>query len=88
MNSTRRSLSLFRILELIPRRLAVPLGLALQGLVGLLDYRLGYYMSLSLFYLIPIGLVTARTGRRNGMLMCALGAVVLFGWNSPCARWS
>jgi diguanylate cyclase (GGDEF)-like protein len=79
MNPTRRSLSLFRILEFIPRRLVVPLGLALQVLVGLLDCRVGYYMSLSLFYLIPICLVTARTGRRNGMLMCVLGAVVLFG---------
>jgi len=79
MNSTKRSLSLFRILELIPQWLVVPLGLALQGLVGLLDYRVGYYMSLSLFYLIPICLVSARTGRRNGLLMCMLGAVVLFG---------
>jgi diguanylate cyclase (GGDEF)-like protein len=69
----------FRILEFIPRYLAVPVGLALQGLVGFLDYRVGYHMSLSLFYLIPICLVTARTGRRNGIMMSIIGAAVLFG---------
>jgi diguanylate cyclase (GGDEF)-like protein len=69
----------FRILEYIPRRLVIPLGLALQGLVGFLDYRVGYHMSLALFYLIPICLVTARTGRRNGIAMSTLGSAVLFG---------
>ena len=74
-----RTFGFLRLLEFIPRRLVLPLGLALQGLVGLLDYQVGYHMSLSLFYLIPICLVTARTGRRNGVIMSVLGAAVLFG---------
>jgi diguanylate cyclase (GGDEF)-like protein len=74
-----RPLSFLGILEFIPRRLAIPLGLALQGLVGFLDYRVGYHMSLSLFYLIPICLVTARAGRRIGIAMSVLGSAVLFG---------
>jgi diguanylate cyclase (GGDEF)-like protein len=53
--------------------------LTLQVLIGFLDYRAGYYMSFSLFYLIPICLVTARTGRRNGIAMSILGSAVLFG---------
>jgi diguanylate cyclase (GGDEF)-like protein len=74
-----RPFGFFRTLEYIPRRLVVPLGLALQALIGFLDYRVGYYMSFSLFYLIPICLVTARTGRRNGIVMSILGSAVLFG---------
>jgi len=72
-----RQRGVFRILEFIPQQLAIPLGVVLLAIIGHLDYLNGYHMSLSLFYLIPIYLVTARTGRRNGIIISILAAAVL-----------
>jgi len=49
------------------------IGLALIGLIGLLDYLTGPQLSSSLFYLIPVFLV-ARFGRPGGGLLAALSA--------------
>lgn len=47
-------------------------------LIAWADYRDGYYMSFSLFYLLPISLVAVKTGRRGGIAMSILATVVLF----------
>jgi diguanylate cyclase (GGDEF)-like protein len=58
-----------------PAALAV-LGFALVGLVGTIDFLTGYELSLSIFYLLPIVLVTWFANRRTGFVLCGSSAVV------------
>ena len=51
-------------------------GYSLIALIGLLDYLVGYEISLSLFYLIPIGLLAWFAGARHGVMAALLGALV------------
>ena len=46
----------------------IAVGFALIGAVGILDFLTGYEFSFSLFYLIPISLLTWLTGRRLGIV--------------------
>jgi signal transduction histidine kinase len=66
------------VLDQIPGFLVVLTALFLLALIGWADYVDGYYMSFSLFYLLPISLVAAKTGRRGGIAMAILAAAVLF----------
>jgi signal transduction histidine kinase len=66
------------VFDRIPSSLVVVLALLLLTLIGWADYMDGYYMSFSLFYLLPISLVAAKTGRRGGLAMSVLAAAVLF----------
>ncbi|HYA20654.1 MAG TPA: GGDEF domain-containing protein [Burkholderiales bacterium] len=54
----------------------VTIGIALLCLVGIIDYWTGFEVSLSLFYLIPIALVTWFAGARLGMVFAISGAIV------------
>jgi signal transduction histidine kinase len=65
-------------LDRIPGFLVVLLALLLVALIGWADYLDGYYMSFSLFYLLPITLVAAKMGRRGGIAMSILATAVLF----------
>lgn len=47
----------------IPRFLVVLLGLALVGVVGLIDYKTGWEFSFGLFYFLPIVVVTWGAGQ-------------------------
>lgn len=49
-------------------------GLALVGLIGMVDYATGYEWSWSVFYLAPVALVTWFGGRRTGLLLAAASA--------------
>lgn len=51
-------------------------GLVLVGLIGLTDYLTGYELSFSIFYLIPILLVTWYVNRPAGILISVTGALV------------
>jgi diguanylate cyclase (GGDEF)-like protein len=51
-------------------------GIALLAGVGILDYLTGYELAFSLFYLIPVSLVTWLVSRRLGMLLAFASAVV------------
>ncbi len=51
-------------------------GFALIGAVGFLDFLTGYEIAFSLFYLIPISLVTWLTGRRLGIVASLASAAV------------
>jgi len=51
-------------------------GLAMVGAIGVLDYLTGYELAFSLFYLLPISLLTWLAGRRLGVLMALFSALV------------
>jgi diguanylate cyclase (GGDEF)-like protein len=51
-------------------------GFALIPPIGILDYLTGYEIAFSLFYLIPISLLTWVAGRRLGIVACLAGAIV------------
>jgi diguanylate cyclase (GGDEF)-like protein len=54
-------------------------GLAFIGLLGMLDYFTGNELTLSLFYLMPIVLVTWAVDRRTGLFMSFLSGLTLLG---------
>ena len=54
-------------------------GILFIGLLGFLDYATGNELTLSLFYLIPIVLVTAAVDRKTGLFMSFLGGLTLLG---------
>lgn len=53
-------------------------GFALIAVVGILDFLTGYEIAFSLFYLIPISLVTWFAGKRLGMMAVIVCAVVWY----------
>lgn len=65
-------------LDRIPGFLVVLSALLLLALISWADYFDGYYMSFSLFYLLPIILVAGKLGRPGGIAMSILAAAVLF----------
>jgi len=52
------------------------MGVILLALVGLLDYRTGYEISFSLFYLLPISLVVWFGGKRLGVTAAIVSALM------------
>ena len=54
----------------------VTIGIGLLCLVGIVDYWTGFEVSLSLFYLIPIALVTWYTTARLGVIFAISGAII------------
>jgi PAS domain S-box-containing protein len=55
------------------------LGFLLVVVIGALDYWTGAEVSFSIFYLIPIALVTWFAGRENGILVAVAGAATWLG---------
>ena len=53
-------------------------GFALIGLIGIIDFLTGYEFSFSVFYVLPISLVTWLTSRRFGLLASLVSAGVWF----------
>jgi len=70
---------LSRWLILLPKGSAFILGLILIGCVGLIDHITGYEFGFSIFYLVPIFLVTWFSGRWFGIFTAFLSAVVWLG---------
>jgi diguanylate cyclase (GGDEF)-like protein len=54
----------------------IAVGFALIGAIGILDFLTGYEFAFSLFYLIPISLVTWLTNRRFGIVASLVSTVV------------
>ena len=54
-------------------------GILIIGLLGILDYTTGNELTLSLFYLIPIVLVTGGVNRKTGLFMSFLSGLTLLG---------
>lgn len=68
-----------RVLEFFESRgkpFALLTGFFFISIVGFLDYATGYELAFSLFYLVPISLVTWGTSKRYGAAAAALGALV------------
>ncbi len=49
---------------------------ALTGLIGVIDYTIGYELSFSVFYVLPIALITWLTNLRFGLLLSLVSAFV------------
>jgi signal transduction histidine kinase len=60
----------------LSRTTIITAGLGLIASVGILDYVTGSEISLSIFYLLPIGVVTWYTSLGTGTLMAALSASI------------
>jgi diguanylate cyclase (GGDEF)-like protein len=74
------ALKIDRILEAIENRPPVfgyAVGIASIGLLGALDFLTGNEITFSLFYLIPIVLVTWAVNQKAGLLMSVLSALAL-----------
>jgi len=56
------------VLDRQPRTLLLLAGFLLIAVVGLMDFTTGYELSFSVFYVLPISLVTWAGGRRLGLL--------------------
>ena len=54
----------------------IALGLAGVGLVGTIDHLTGYELSFSIFYLVPIALVTWYSQRWAGFSICGVSSIV------------
>ena len=56
------------------------------GLIGLFDYLTGNEIAFSLFYLVPIVLVTLAVGRKTGLLMSFLSSLTLLAAEIPAGQ--
>ena len=54
------------------------LGFIAIGVIGIIDYLTGYEFSFSVFYVLPISLVTWLTSQRFGLLASLASAIVWF----------
>ena len=68
-------LRLDRIPSKIPHWQVALLGLILIATVSGIDYKTGFEVSFSVFYLIPTALVTWYVNRGLGYIICALAAM-------------
>ncbi len=79
LEERRRSMRLLDAIESAPKGSKPFLGLAgalAIGAIGFVDYRTGYEIASSLFYLPPIALLTWSIGRRTGIAASLLAAAV------------
>ncbi len=67
---------LFRFLNARSRGFVLVFGLGLIALVGLLDYGTGPELSFSIFYVIPIALLTWYAGREMGIVASTASAFI------------
>ena len=65
-------------LEKLNKLFVIAIGSVLIIVVGIIDFLTGYEIAFSLFYLIPISLVTWLTGRHFGIVISLLSAIVWF----------
>lgn len=62
-----------------PSYVLVLVGFALIGLIGIVDFLTGYEIAFSVFYMLPISLVTWLTSRRFGFMASLASALVWLG---------
>ena len=63
-------------LEKLNKPFVIAVGFALIGVLGFIDFLTGYEFAFSLFYLIPISLVTWLTGWRLGIVASFFSTLV------------
>lgn len=64
--------------RLKPTYLVVLVGSGLNGILGVVDYLTGYDMGFSLFYVLPVALVTWLAGRRLGVMTSVISAGIWY----------
>lgn len=62
----------------VPGGLPIASSLALVLLIGVLDYLTGYEFSIALLYFLPVALASLLVGRRSGVTVSVLCALVWF----------
>jgi diguanylate cyclase (GGDEF)-like protein len=67
--------SVDRLLARLPPNLLLALGLLLVGLIGLVDYRSGYELSVDVLYIAPVAGAAWYVSRRSGLLMTTASAI-------------
>lgn len=58
------------------QRYVLPIGIVLMLLVGIIDYASGTELSISIFYLLPISLVTWFISRNTGVVLSIAGVII------------
>jgi hypothetical protein len=58
------------------RHVILFLGFVLTGIIGFIDYLTGYEFAFSVFYVIPIAIVTWQTSYRLGLVTSFFGALL------------
>jgi diguanylate cyclase (GGDEF)-like protein len=58
--------------------LVLAIAFTLTGIIGVVDFLTGYEIAFSLFYVLPVALVTWRTTRQLGLVTSFVGAIVWF----------
>jgi len=71
-----KTLNILANLEKQSKPLLVFSGLILIGMIGLIDYLTGAALGFSVFYVLPISLVTWVTSRRLGIVASLISAIV------------
>jgi diguanylate cyclase (GGDEF)-like protein len=56
----------------------VVIGIALLLIIGMIDYVTGFEISMSFFYIAPVGLVTWYAGKRLGLALSIIARAILF----------
>lgn len=82
-------LKLYRISETLENRSPVfwiVVGLIAVGMFGAMDWLTGNEITFSLFYLLPIVLVTWVVGRKAGLLLSAVSTLMLLGAESAAGK--
>ena len=63
-------------LEKLNKALLVSVGIILIGIIGIIDFLTGYELAFSVFYVLPISLITWLTSRRYGLAASISSALV------------
>jgi diguanylate cyclase (GGDEF)-like protein len=69
-------MSILAYLEKRSRAIQFAVGFSLIGIIGFLDFLTGYELAFSLFYLIPVCLITWLTNRRGGFAASVASALI------------
>jgi diguanylate cyclase (GGDEF)-like protein len=73
-------------LESVDRRLLFVCSFLFVAIFGYLDYLTGFEYSLSLFYLLPVGLAAWFIGRRSALILSVLSAITWYGSNAMAGQ--
>jgi diguanylate cyclase (GGDEF)-like protein len=73
---TKTLSTLDRLFGHMPRRILIATCLSMVGVIGTIDYLSGYETSLSIFYLMPIGIAAWYGNRKLGLWMSVVSAIV------------
>lgn len=74
------------ILKKQSKPVLIIIGITLIGVIGVVDFMIGYGLSFSVFYVLPISIVTWFTSRQFGLLASFVSAFVWFSADIATGR--